>query len=317
MNIATDISSHDAQRQLFETRFGIQIASRKEYIEDFKTALTTNVPYAVGALGISEKYWMYYPLLLEEYPIKTKLRVFERHLIFHGLSQEGIFPAQPGFYVRYNDFFLENVRHMDWLGLVLEPVMDPKLVHAYQLGNRLVCYLDLIPDKSIPNDPENDYVQYFEGKKILIICPFGELLKARATKEIFEGVWAKTGKKWFYPAAIDALEFPYGFDRETHKQYATAIDLFEHITAEVANRDFDIALIAAAGLAIPIASFVKSMGKIGIDLGAELQFLFGIKGTRWRDKDRWKKDYFTGWWTDAPDTYRPNQKDVVGSGAFW
>jgi hypothetical protein len=53
---------------------------------------------------------------------------------------------------------------------------------------------------------------------VLLICPFANLLKNRATREIFEGVWSKFGKKWFYPQSIDAIEFPYGFTKETQQK---------------------------------------------------------------------------------------------------
>jgi len=317
MSIVPERSDRLALRQLFKTRFGIQVRPRKEFIDDLKAALERNTPYAVGRLGISEKHWMHYPALLEEQPSSAKRKAFEMRLLYHGMSQVGIFPAQTRFYLRYNQFFVDKLRDMDWLGLVLEPVLDPRVIHYYHLASKLIYHLDMIPDKSIPNNPDNCYVQYFAGKKILIVCPFGEFLKERATQETFEGVWSKTGKKWFYPSCVDALEFPYGFDIETHKMYSTAFDLFEHIRAEIATRDFDIALIAAAGLSVPIASVVKGMGKIAIDLGGELQFLFGVIGKRWRDEGRWVKGYFTDWWIDVPAKYRPKQKGVAGAGAFW
>lgn len=137
-----------------------------------------------------------------------------------------------------------------------------------------------------------------------------------ATKDIFEGVWSKTGKKWFYPKKVDTLEFPYGFDSETHKNYSTSIDLFEYITAGIDKKDFDIVLIAVTGLVIPIASYVKNIGKIGIDLGG-LQILFGVVGKRWRNLEDWKKADFIDWWIDVPAKYKPKETDVCDSGAYW
>ena len=116
---------------------------------------------------------------------------------------------------------------------------------------------------------------------------------------------------------MDALEFPYGFASETHKKYPTAIDLFKHIRAEIDKKDFDIALIGAAGLAIPIASYVKSMGRVGVDLGGHLQILFGVIGQRWRTRDDFKTLYFNDWWIDMPAKYRPKETDVCDLGAYW
>jgi len=107
----------------------------------------------------------------------------------------------------------------------------------------------------------------------------------------------------------------YGFDPETHKKYPTAIHLFEHIAGQIEKIDFDIALIGAAGLAIPIASYVKNRGKIGIDLGGHLQVLFGVYGKRWLDKKDWP--YFNDWWIRMPAKNKPKQSDVCDLGAYW
>jgi hypothetical protein len=311
------VSGRVARKQLFESRYGIQIHSRSEYLGDLRDAIQTDKPCAVGRLGISEKHWMYYPLLLQEQPNSAKRRVFEIHLLYHGLSQVGIFPGSPSFYLKYNDFFIESIRQMDWLGLVLEPVLDPKLVRYYNLVNKLIYYTDVAPDKSAPSNRDNCYLSYFAGKRILIICPFGKFLQAQATQERFERVWSKTKTKWFFPAEVDAVEFPYGFESETQRQFPTALDLFESIRAEIAKKDFDIALIAAAGLAVPLAAFVKSIGKVAIDLGGDLQFLFGVMGNRWRSDERMKEKYFNEWWVEVPAKYRPTGKGVAGDQAFW
>jgi len=157
-----------------------------------------------------------------------------------------------------------------------------------------------------------------QGQKTFIGLSLRWNLKGEATREIFEGVWSKAGKKkWFYPKTVEALEFPYGFAAETHKSYSTAIDLFKYITIEIEKRDFDIALIGAGGLAIPIASHVKNMGKIGIDLGGHLQVLFGVLGKRYRN---WKWDAWNSneWCIDMPAKYRPKEADdVCDKGAYW
>lgn len=316
MNIRSQGLDRAARRELFETRFGIHVRSRPEFIQDLKKAIETKAPFAVGGLGMAESHWMYYPLFLEEHPNKTKLAVFHRLLVYHAYSQSGIFPPQPSFFLRFNEFFVENVRRLDWLGLFLEPVLEPPILAYHRLGNKFAHHLDFIPDKSIPDDPMSCYLPFFGDRKILIVCSYGEFLKERAKQKIFEGVWSKTGKKWFYPASVAAVEFPYGYDEDTAKQYATTIDLFTYISARIAQIDFDIALIAAGALAVPIAAFVKSLGKIGFDLGGELQFLFGVRGKRWRDDDRWQNDYFTESWVDLPDQYRPHNRSVPGFWAF-
>lgn len=313
MNIKKELL---AQKELYETAPGRHVLSRKEFILELKDAIEHNHPFAAGRTGISEQFWMYYPLILKEAKSKAAIRVFERHLRFHGYWQAGIFPAHPEFFLEYNDFYIHHIRTMDCLGLILEPIMGPKIIRTYDLSCRLLYFQDLVPDKSMPDDPDNCYLQYFKGKNILLICPFARVLKSRATREIFEGVWSKTGKRWFFPKSVEALEFPYGFEADTQKKFSNAIALFEDISSEIEKRYFDIALVAAAGLTVPIASCVKRLGKICVCLGGDLQILFGVLGKRWRDRESWKKKYFNEWWIDMPEHYKPAKAKACNE-AYW
>jgi hypothetical protein len=123
-------------------------------------------------------------------------------------------------------------------------------------------------------------------------------------------VWAKIGKPWFQPRSVQALELPYGYARATHARYGTAFDLLAETVDEVGRRRFDVALIAAGGLAIPLATAIKDQGRIAISLGGHLQVLFGVLGARWRDKRSWQERYFNDAWVDVPERYRPDYAET-------
>ncbi len=291
---------------------------KQELIEQIGEAVQKRRGFATGKLGLSQKHWMYYEVLLRKKRDAEEVRQFEKALIFHSFNQEGLFPKDLAFYREYNRFYMPHVKNLDCLGLVYEPAfMEWEILSYYDLGQAHTHYVNQEPDRSCPSNDENCYLKYFRNKKILIICPFAGLLKERATEEVFEGVWSKTGKRWFYPSEVDAIEFPYGFARTTQEKHGSALQLFEHITDEIDRRTFDIALIAAAGLAIPLASYVKSIGKVGIDLGGHLQILFGVIGKRWRNWENWRRDYFNEWWIDMPEKYKPEETDVCDRGAYW
>ena len=294
------------------------LVSRRAFLTDIQDALDRQIPFAAGKLGMSEKVWLYYPLLLSRHPAKIRQRAFERMLAFHALDNSGIFPADPNFYATFVEFYVATLRQLDYVGLFLEPAaMEAELIRFHGLRNQLTYFQDQEPDRSSPSNAANCYLPYFAGKRILLVCPFANLLRQRATQVIFQGVWSKTGKKWFYPAHVDALEFPYGFAATTQARYTTALALLDHITGEIARREFDVALIAAGGLAIPLAAFVKRMGKIGVSLGGHLQVLFGVLGKRWREMPGWRETYVNEWWIDMPDVYKPVEPNVGDLGSYW
>jgi len=291
------------------------LISKRTFIHDLKHAVDTKTGYAAGKTGPSQQHWMYYEIFLAKGQHEL-LSAFEKELYFHCLKQEGVFPANSKFYLEFSRFYVSHLRNVNCLGIFYLP-NELEIIRYYNLKNKFIHYLNQEPDRSSPNNERKCYLQYFKGKKLLIICPFADVLKERAIAVEFEKIWAKTGKKWFYPESVDSLEFPYGFSPETHKKYKTVLDLFEFIMRQIEKKDFDIALVAAGGLSIPIISSIKNMGKVAIDLGGHLQVLFGIIGARWRDWDDWKQMYFNEHWIDMPTQYKPKELDVCDQGAYW
>jgi glycosyltransferase GT-like protein len=288
--------------------------SRQEYLADIRSAIDNGRGYAAAKIGASQKCWMYYPIFLQRYDAAARRDEFEEELIFHSLRQEGLFPAAPAFYLEFNQLYIEHVRNLDCLGICLQPAFQElEIIHYYGLNNKLIYY----PLQEPASTDGNCYLPAFRDKRMLIVCPFAGVLQQRARQEIFEGVWQKTGKKWFHPASVEALEFPYGFASDTHRRYATVLDLFDEIVGRIEKCDFDVALIGAGGLAIPIASHIKGMGKVAIDLGGHLQIVFGVIGQRWRQFEDMKRNYFTEHWIDMPPRYKPQETDVCDGGAYW
>jgi len=288
--------------------------TKDELIKDIRNAITACRGYATAKIGISQKYWMYYEIFLSQRRDPAEIRNYEKELKIHALKQEGLYPENCDFYLAFNRFYMNHVRNLDCLGVCYRPsTMEMQILRYYKLHSKLIYFEFQEPDRT----DQQCYLPYFRDKKLLIICPFAAVLKSQATKEIFEGVWSKTGKKWFYPKSVDAVEFPYGFAQETHQKYSTVMDLFDFIIGKINQKDFDVALVAAGGLSIPIASTIKNMGKVAIDLGGHLQFVFGVLGKRWRDSEDGKRNYYNDFWIDMPARYKPKETDVCDNGAYW
>lgn len=295
------------------------LIAKRDFIADLAQALRCRTGHAAGKLSHSHVTRLTYRVMSERLSRpEIFLRGFEETLHFESLKQLGIFPADLRFYPRFDAFWAGHLRQLDCVGL-FPHLMQPSLriLRHYAVPGRRIDYHDQEPDRSAPSRDDLCYLPLFAGRRLLLICPFADLLRERATRDTFEAVWAKIGKRWFAPATVESLEIPYGFDPATQARYATAIDLFEQIAAEIERKRFDVALIAAAGLAVPLAAHIKSRGGIAIDLGGHLQVLFGVLGKRWRDRRDWRERYITDAWIDMPARYRPAQTDVCDSGAYW
>jgi len=303
--------------QLALVRAQLPTIPRSRFLAEFREAVRQGRPYATGKIGRSPQHWMYYALLRDQGRSMT-LR-FKEEVLRHGNKQSGIFPADLDFYLEFNRFYVEHLRNLDCIG-VCRWIWEPRLLRHYRLKNAITYYESQEIDLSIPVDEGNCYLPALRGKRILIICPFARVLAERATRETFEGVWAKTGRRWFEPESVAAIELPYGFDPEAQHRYGNVLNLYEELVGRIEGEAFDIALIGAGALAIPLASHVKRLGKIGFDLGGHLQLIFGVYGKRWLswDDGGWFARYATEHWLRTPPEYRPaNFDEVCDRGAYW
>jgi hypothetical protein len=293
--------------------------TKHELLAGLQDAFDRGVGYAAGRLSYSHVFRLSYRVAAERLRRPDLfLRDGIARLHFESLNQLGIYPAELGFYPRFDAFWIEHLRALDCVGLYRDRLAPSRrILTHYRVPGPPIDFHDLEPDRSTPSRDGDCYLPLFRDRRVLLICPFAGLLRNRAAPEIFEAVWAKTGKRWFEPRDVQALEFPYGFARTTQRQYPTVLDLFEAIRHELEARRFDVALIAAAGLAVPIAAHVKRLGKVAIDVGGHLQVVFGILGRRWRRWSDWQERYVTEAWIDMPERYRPEETGVCDDGAYW
>ncbi|MFN7983236.1 MAG: hypothetical protein U0Q11_15400 [Vicinamibacterales bacterium] len=329
----SDSSNHDSRRVrsgslvpaestgTLPDDFTVSLISQREFASRVRHAVTHGVGYAAGKLGISEQHWMYYPFWPRDSADRRQRFAFDAAMRHHSRSS-GIFPLTPETFDSFAEFYAVHVRRLDCVGIGvhagarLTPLERNVLWH-YQLPGDLISYTDQEPCRSIPDQPYHCYLPALAGKRVLLVCPFARLLQQRATQAVFEGVWSRTEKRWFAPASVEALEFPYGFDPATHARYSSVLSLFDDLASRMRQYEFDVALIAAAALGIPLASTAKEDGKVGISLGGHLQVLFGVAGKRWRDSQEWSERYFNEWWIDMPEQYKPAHSQVCDAGSYW
>jgi hypothetical protein len=301
----------------FEAAVGRPLVTHRRFVADVRDACASATGYAAGKLGNSERAVLQYPIAVARVTDARKLRAFEMATAVKFLRHAGVFPADPGFYPRWAEVLADHVGNLDSIGLFPDAFGEElEFLRFHGLDpHRAILGGDQQPDRSVPSDEDNCYLPALAGRDVLLVCPFAGLLAARATKETFEAVWAKTGKPWFEPRSVQALEFPYGFTPATRERYASALDLLAEIAEQVESMSFDVALIAAGGLGIPLASLVKSLDRVGISLGGHLQILFGVLGARWRSNERWRRRYFNDAWIDMPARYAPDPRDTDAN--YW
>lgn len=293
-------------------------SSRATFIAALADSLNNQCGFAAGKLGYSEQVWLSSQWLLTEKGDNPRLQqAIRTSRRFHACQQIGVFPSTNEYLDSTVQGFAESVKNMDFLAVHDSPLV-PGISRELDLNAGLLSFSDIEPNKDTPYNSLDCYLPSFRDKRILIVTTPADLLVSRANKETFESTWQKIDMPWFQPQSVEALPFVSLFDIDINNVYSTSLEVFKDISHEISKRDFDIALIAAGSLGIPLAHHVKNLGKVGLSLGGHLQVIFGVQGKRWRENPHWQQAYWNESWIDMPRELIPRGTAWrADDGAYW
>jgi hypothetical protein len=94
-------------------------------------------------------------------------------------------------------------------------------------------------------------------------------------------------------------------------------DALDWMCDQVAKIEFDVAIIGAGAYGLPLASYVKNLGKKSIHLGGATQILFGIKGKRWDERPFFQGLYNQYWVKPLPSELPENRQTDYKVLGYW
>lgn len=112
-----------------------------------------------------------------------------------------------------------------------------------------------------------------ENKKVLVIHPMKSSIELQYQK-----------RKYIFrnpdilpEFTLEVLQAPYFDD----PRFGSWEKIMEFYKKEVIKYDFDVAILGCGSWGMPLAAYIKQMGKVAVHLGGSTQLLFGIIGSRW------------------------------------
>jgi hypothetical protein len=153
------------------------------------------------------------------------------------------------------------------------------------------------------------------GRKVLIVHPFQNSIQQQFTKR--EKIFPQSNLLPDFELITVSPPVTFGPTAQSligeGRTWFSELDALEQ---RVAAENFDVAIIGAGAYGMPLAAFVKKLGKVAIHLGGATQLLFGIWGSRWDLSPphvRLKNDY----WVRPSADERPAGWQSVEGGAYW
>lgn len=296
------------------TRYGLTIQHQGQAANDLiRETLLADGPCMIGRFGSNEL-----DATLRAYERQKELGAWQRlaryirgesgefwwdNSVRKRMSQTaGFFPATDQNLQRFGQRILDDCCEIDVLGSWCKDEWRIQFLFEHA---RTIDLIDLEPFRHT-----HPWSSALAGKRVLVIHPFEESIQAQY--EIRELLFD------------DPLVLP-EFELLTLKSvqsnglndvpFADWFEALDYMCRQVDATEFDIAIVGAGAYGLPLAAYIKRMGKKAIHLGGATQLLFGIRGSRWDDGSY---DYvYNEHWCRPLDSEKPKRSDLVEQSAYW
>ena len=193
------------------------------------------------------------------------------------------------------------------------------LLAQWQSPYQARLIIDLLPETSLRCDLSAvepwwmavPWTSALVGKKVLVVHPFALTIQRQYLKreDLFRD------RRILPPFDLITLRPPQTLGYET-EGFGSWMEALDHLTAQVFEIDFDVALIGCGAYGLPLGAAIKAMGKPSIHLGGALQLLFGIRGRRWEAMPQYAALMNDSWVRPSQDETPVTAKKVDG-GCYW
>ncbi len=220
------------------------------------------------------------------------------------LEGTGIAPLSDASVERFYELTVAALQEIDVLG----SWAPGESWFAEELSNaRIVRLTDLEPYRH-----EQPWSTALRDKKVLVIHPYVESIKSQVENH-GDKIFGKRGV--LPPFKLTTYRPPQSYFGEIRG----AEDWFSHLNRmvdDIADLDFDIAIIGAGPFGMPLAASIKRIGRQAIHLGGATQLLFGIHGNRWTT-DNDIISMLNEYWTKPRASETPPIANKIEYAAYW
>lgn len=219
----------------------------------------------------------------------------------------GVFPANDAFLKQFCQHYMDCVSKSDILAL-WGVGAECKVVKTRCDKNTEYTHLTALE----PYYFAKPWSAALKGKKVLVVHPFDESIQSQYTNR--EALFNNPDvlPEFASLTCIRAVQSIAGQKTE----FETWFDALEYMKNQIKEADFDVAIIGAGAYGLPLAAFVKELGKIAIQMSGSTQILFGIKGKRWEQIPEIAK-LFNEHWVRPAETEKPKNSEKVEGGSYW
>lgn len=228
-------------------------------------------------------------------------------------NNAGFFPNDSENICKFSKLMLEDISLID----VLISWQPKELYFQDILKNHYtVNYVTIDPFFA-----EEPWSYNLKGKTVLVIHPFSEEIEYQ-----YKNNRTKIFKDSRILPEFNLITYKSVQSIGGNSSYSSWFEALSKMENDISSIDFDIALLGCGAYGMPLAAYIKRLGKQSIHIGGSLQLLFGIKGARWEnpmygyDIHHTKNKYpelFNEFWIRPYNASGVLNMDRVDNGCYW
>lgn len=271
-----------------------------------KQGIEGDAPFLCARMGCTELQTIAFVKMMRIPVIGLAFRPFAKGVMYSIANSSGVFNPTVDVLYKFTDLYTKLFSEIDVLG-TWHP--SERLLGNY--FSRIVKISQSVVD---PNLEKGTWTALLEGKRVLVVHPFADSIRSQyeKRKELFDSPDVLPDFKSLYVLkAIQSIagNVPSGFK--------TWFDALDYMRDEMNKVDYDIALIACGAYGFPLGAYAKQNGKKAFVIGGNLQLLFGIKGRRWAQTDKYKRIMEKPSWVWPSESETPQGIERVPGSGYW
>ncbi len=276
-----------------------KIYNPDESSELIKELLNGHKPAMIGRFGSTEIKAVLYPKM----PAIMRRKYYER--ISGNMDVlSGFFPSNDSTLREFSKLMYNDMQLLDLIGSWR--IEELFLRKQYKSAGTIEL------QSLEPYFLANPWTEALKGKKVLVIHPFSETIQQQY--KIREKLFTddRVLPEFESLQTIKAVQTIAGNSSE----FKSWFEALNYMKREIDNKEFDIAIIGCGAYGFPLAAHVKRIGKKAVHLGGSTQMLFGIKGKRWVEREKFN-NIINEHFVYPLDSDIPVDAQKVEGGCYW
>jgi len=277
----------------------VMLVDGNNFISHF---LKNKKPFAAGKIGVTELNLLY---CYENLKNGGQLLPHLKHEVE---NIAGLYPYNETTVTTFAEMFLSLLPNIDlipvWNRVI--PTFEKHILDTYCKNSYRTTLAQLEPYFD-----DKPWTNYLQGKKVLVFSPFANSIE-RNYKHL-DKIWNKKITNNF---ELEVVKYPFAIPISTKSSHVTSDSIYKKYLDILHEKVFDVGIFGTGYTSLMYTLECKKMGRAGIHLGGSTQILFGIKGQRWKEIDRFKQ-IFNQYWTDPTEEERPSKLTLVEGGCYW